>query len=95
MPVGFEIYSESGIELLGITDRYPQIIEVIDLSTVATPGSRSYPGINPERLGFVLYQGGGRARSVNQSGTTVSWAFVNTNIYRAFDGAPKIVVVSG
>lgn len=95
MPAGLQVWDADGFEMLNLTDRFPQVIETIDLSLVGTPGSKSYPDINPAELGFILYQGGGRARIVSKSGTTLSWSFVNDRPYRAFSGSPRILVISG
>lgn len=95
MPAGLQVWDADGFEMLNLTERFPQVVETIDLSMVVTPSSKSYPNINPTDLGFILYQGGGRARVVSKSGNTISWSFVNDRTYRAFSGTPRILVISG
>ena len=93
MGFGIEIFDPSGRLIMDGTNRYARIIEVIDLSVVATPGFRDYPLADPASLTFVIYQGGNRARAVTVSGQRVSWAFANSLQYGVFGGASSLVVL--
>ncbi|MGY2200028.1 hypothetical protein [Pseudomonas gingeri] len=95
MPSGIQFFARDGRLVMDGTGRYPRVVDVIDLSVVGTPGSRSYPLVDPATLNFVLYQGGNRARIVWQSDTTLSWTFANEFGYGVFGGTPKLVVVTG
>lgn len=95
MPSGIEVFDPDGRLIMDGAGRYPRIVEIIDLATAGTPGAREYPALDPESLGFVLFQGGGRARVVTQEGQRISWGFANNYNYHVFAGPPRIVVVSG
>lgn len=95
MPSGIEVFDANGKLIMDGAGRYPRIVEVIDLNAVGTPGSKVYPELDPASLQVVVFQGGGRARYAGVSGQTVSWGFATGFYYRAFSGAPKIVVISG
>lgn len=95
MPSGIELFAPDGSLLMDGTGRYQRVIDVIDLSKVTTPGSRSYPTVDPTTLNYILYQGDGRARVVSVSGSSIAWNYANTNSYRVFSGKSQLVVVSG
>jgi len=95
MPSGVELFAPDGSLLMDGTGRYQRVLDVIDLSSVSTPGSRTYSAVDPTTLNYILYQGGGRARVVSMSGSTVTWSYANTNSYRVFSGKSQLVVVSG
>ncbi len=95
MPSGIEFFDRNGRLMMDGSGRYPRIVEIIDLSVVGTPGSRSYPAVDPETLNYVLYQGGNRARVVTVASSTLYWGFANNLGYGVFAGKPLLVVVSG
>lgn len=93
MGFGIEIFDPSGRLIMDGTNRYARIIEILNLAALGVPGSRNYPDVDPASLCFQFSQGGGRAITVQQSGTTISWAYSDGYTWASFTGQPTITVV--
>jgi len=94
MMSGLEVYTPAGALSMDGAGRYARIIEIIDVATAGTSGSRNYVNISANDLDFVLFQGNNTVLSVTKSGSTISWSVADTYYFGAFSGAAMLIVVS-
>lgn len=94
MTAGIEVYSPDGKLRMDGTGRYARIIDMIDISTAGSSGSRSYPDVAGNDLDFIYFQGNNIVMSVWKTGNTIGWSPADNYYFGAFSGAASLIVVA-
>lgn len=92
MPSGIEIYDPAGNLIMDGTGRYGRIIDIFQPNLGA--GSKAYPGIDPDSLDFVYFQGDECALSVWKDGQSIKWNRKDSYYTGGFRGARQLIVVA-